>query len=265
MKFEFDCSQCKQRLRIPEAAQGQQVQCPECGHIQAWPANNPCKESEPPAAADTKNPFRDDGNPYFTSTEHDFDPTKTNPYAAPLSSAASLGLNFADQRRLASRGARLAGAVLDWAAFLGAMLPGAICLAYADQQADEPLHVLGTLLLATGIGVITIVFWAMAVMAGQSPAKRLLGTRVELTSGGKPGFIRGVLVRQWCMFLACLCCPFGPFVYLFDGLTVFGEKRQCVHDILAATIVVNVNRPGVDPESKWSALSGDESNRGGAG
>jgi uncharacterized RDD family membrane protein YckC len=167
-----------------------------------------------------------------------------NPYAAPLEVTSEHG--FVGRRRLASRGARFVGALLDWGIFVGAMIPGLVCLACSHDPQRPVLRDIGALLLAAGLGTVTIVFWAMAVKSGQSPAKRIVGTRVESISGGNPGFVRGVLIRQWCILitflLACVCFPLGPLIYIVDGLMIFGEKRQCLHDILASTIVVHVDQ-----------------------
>jgi len=80
MPIEFNCQQCRHRLRTPDDAAGKQSRCPQCGQIQTIPSHG--TEHSAVAEIDSAcsgNPFADDArssglnsNPYGTpgSVDH---------------------------------------------------------------------------------------------------------------------------------------------------------------------------------------------------
>ncbi|MDE0864372.1 MAG: RDD family protein [Rubripirellula sp.] len=81
---------------------------------------------------------------------------------------------------------------------------------------------------------VTLFAW-MVTKSGQTPGKKLCKIRiVRADTKQLPGFVKGVLIRSWlAQVLYCV-----PFVGLVGILMIFGQKRQCLHDVLAGTIVV---------------------------
>ena len=81
---------------------------------------------------------------------------------------------------------------------------------------------------------VTLFAW-MVTKSGQSPGKKLCKIRiVRADTKQLPGFVKGVLLRSWlAQVLYCV-----PFVNLAGILMIFGQKRQCLHDVIAGTIVV---------------------------
>ncbi len=81
--------------------------------------------------------------------------------------------------------------------------------------------------------------WVGIAREGQTLGKKWLGIRIVGLDGAPPGFVRGVLVREWCADAAGAIPTVGPFVRLADVLFVFGASGRCVHDIVARTRVVS--------------------------
>lgn len=81
-----------------------------------------------------------------------------------------------------------------------------------------------------------LVYAVMVTKSGQTPGKKLCKIRI-VTSDTKqlPGFVKGVLIRSWASQIVYAI----PFVGLVGVLLIFGPKRQCLHDMMAGTIVVD--------------------------
>lgn len=85
--------------------------------------------------------------------------------------------------------------------------------------------------------MLLILQWNCIASRGQSFGKMLLGTRIVDHQGGNPGFIAGVILRNW---VRCVL-SFIPFFSLVDVLVIFGESKRCLHDYLAGTHVVEAD------------------------
>ena len=83
--------------------------------------------------------------------------------------------------------------------------------------------------------VVKIIQWNLIATRGQSLGKMLMFIRIVTTDGQIPGFVSGVLLRNW--LRAALSSI--PFFGLIDALFIFSESRRCIHDYLAGTRVVN--------------------------
>lgn len=82
--------------------------------------------------------------------------------------------------------------------------------------------------------VACIVQWNLIATRGQTIGKFVTCIRIVSTSGRLPGFITGVVVRNWVRNLLCLI----PFFGLLDVLFIFGSAKRCIHDYLAGTRVI---------------------------
>ena len=82
---------------------------------------------------------------------------------------------------------------------------------------------------------IALYAW-MVTKSGQTPGKKFCKIRI-VTSDTKqlPGFVKGVLIRSWASQVVYAI----PFVALIGLLMIFGKKHQCLHDLMAGTIVVD--------------------------
>jgi uncharacterized RDD family membrane protein YckC len=73
---------------------------------------------------------------------------------------------------------------------------------------------------------------------GQTVGKWCLGIRI-VRSNGDPASLRRLLLLRWLpTCLVALLPGVGAWMWLVDPLFVFGRSRQCLHDLVADTLVV---------------------------
>ena len=86
MPIEFPCQQCNKLLRTPDESAGKQAKCPECGLIQAVPANPQEGLGEKTSAAKPStplaNPFAESQTPQPNAAGDRVE--DYNPYASPI-------------------------------------------------------------------------------------------------------------------------------------------------------------------------------------
>jgi uncharacterized RDD family membrane protein YckC len=87
--------------------------------------------------------------------------------------------------------------------------------------------------------VVGFIGWAWITLLlvaryGQTIAKRLLEIRVVRSDGSQASLGRIFWLRNVVNALLGII----PLYALVDLLFIFGERRQCIHDLLADTIVV---------------------------
>ena len=166
----------------------------------------------------------------------------TNPYAPPQATV----LDIADPAaglQLADRGTRLGASILDGlifgvAVYLPIIVAGVLGgVANAGAQAEEPdMTGLG---VGFGVAVIGFIVWLgfnIKYMAanGQSIAKKACGIKVVRTDGSRASLSRLIWLRNVVNALLGIIPLYG----LIDALFIFGERRRCLHDYLADTIVI---------------------------
>lgn len=163
-----------------------------------------------------------------------------NPYAAPAPSASEQFLHT----QIASRGLRLGGFMLDGLFGLLAFSPGFVAVAIGESSrssaGEEALAILAALLMLTFICALVGVNWYFISTRGQSLGKMVVGTRIARKEDlGMPGFVRGVILRAWVPgFLMGLPCGLGFIFFLVDSLWITSEDAQCLHDLIANTVVI---------------------------
>jgi uncharacterized RDD family membrane protein YckC len=82
---------------------------------------------------------------------------------------------------------------------------------------------------------LVLIQWKLIAVYGQTIAKKLLGMRIVNESGRSPGFLQGVIVRNWLRNLLGLL----PFFSLIDVLFIFSDSRRCLHDYISGTHVID--------------------------
>lgn len=235
MPFEFDCSSCQSRLRVPDEVRGHHAECPHCGTIQLACEVDPAAplSSDPPFAQRGASPHANAGtNPY-----RDDVPIPINPYAAPQSNAQLLW-NAAQRFNLANRGDRFLGTVIDWCFFVLCTVPAIVCSAIAENMNSSQLSNVAGVLFVTCVAAYHGIQWYLIARTAQSVGKRALHMRIITLSGGPPGFLNGVVLRNWILGCSCFCYPIGMILLLVDGLMIFGVNKQCLHDMIASTLVI---------------------------
>lgn len=145
--------------------------------------------------------------------------------------AASLWLRFFAQ-------------IIDGFLFFGALVASfMLMMALFGKEIDKahlvsarnftPLIVLGSLPL-----ILSIVQWVLISNDGQTIGKKLLMIRIVTMRGTLPGFVQGVILRNW---LRTVLNAFIPFFGLLDPTcAILFESRRSLHDLISGTRVVQV-------------------------
>ncbi len=105
-----------------------------------------------------------------------------------------------------------------------------------NGQAEADPSLIGLLVLGIIPVVLIIVQWVLISTSGQTIGKKLLMIRIVSQSGKLPGFVQGVVLRNW------LRCAFNaiPFFAFLDWIFIFTASSRCLHDYIAGTRVVAV-------------------------
>ena len=160
-----------------------------------------------------------------------------NPYAPPRGAVRDVP---AEALEPAERVQRLGAFLLDaLVGFVMVYLP-ALALLLATGALDDTTEIDGTTLATAGLMcLIGFVAWAwitamLVARNGQTIGKRLVEIKVVRSDGSPASLGRIFWLRNFVNWLLGVVPLYG----LIDLLFVFGERRQCIHDLIADTIVV---------------------------
>jgi uncharacterized RDD family membrane protein YckC len=169
----------------------------------------------------------------------------TNPYAPPQ--AAVQDVTDSGDLVLAGRGARLGAAILDGLIVILVMY---VPLIVAVKSSGQALFV-NARFNSAGIGNFAVLLPVAGLLAvgwlnylyvsrnGQSIAKKIVGIKL-VRADGSPVSVARVFWLRNVLNTAIGSIPLAGAVYwLVDALLIFGERRQCMHDKIADTIVIN--------------------------
>ena len=249
MYLEFHCNRCGQHLRIRRQFAHATIQCPHCEATQivdsvsndsvpaAQLADDPSPQQLPESTPPPSNPYREA-------------PVTTNPYGTPQSHGPAPFELLASRYTLAQPASRLVATIVDWLFFIACWLPGAVVTAMLDSLQPQLADALGAFVLLTGLLGGGILQWYRISVYGQSIGKQLMGIRIVTRDGNPPGFLHGVVLRLWLFLLLLPCYPMAGILYFVDALFIFSEHRQCLHDLVASTFVVQV-----DPRANTTSTS----------
>lgn len=167
-----------------------------------------------------------------------------NPYAPPTAAVRDVGAPDGVLEQ-AERGTRFGAALLDGLVGLVCVyLPVVFGVGFSALRTRSVDFTQTSAVLGVGIAMIGLVVWLIFTLRyvsanGQTIAKRWLGIKVVRTDGSKVGLGRIFWMRNFIGVLIGII-PIVGFIYsLVDPLFIFGEKRRCVHDLIADTMVVN--------------------------
>lgn len=163
-----------------------------------------------------------------------------NPYAPPQAEVRdAVGQSEAE---LAGRGTRFGAAILD--GVIGFIAVGAPALIGADFNAMatgnlyQALSGVGMTLAGIGSLVLIGVTAYLVHQNGQTIGKKILGIKVVRTDYSRASLARIFWLRNVVNAIPG-AIPFVGNIYgLVDHLFIFGDRRQCVHDKIADTLVV---------------------------
>ena len=175
----------------------------------------------------------------------------TNPYAPPRGAVRDVA---GEGLELAGRGARLLAAILD------GIIAGVMIYLPARRRdgrdgrvrrSSNPANPIPPCWPRPGFSaVIGFIAWAWITMLlvaryGQTMGKRVLEIRVVRSDGSQASLGRIFWLRNVVNALLGVI----PLYSIIDVLLIFGVRRQCIHDLIADTIVVRrLNR------SRWRTM-----------
>ena len=167
-------------------------------------------------------------------------PNQANPYAPPQ---AEVRDNVStDEAELAGRGARFGAAMLD--GIISAVAVGVPLFVSFDWDAlNTGNYAAAVSPVGAGIaGLAAIVLIAITVHLvnknGQTIGKKALGIKVVRSDFSRASLGRIFWLRNVVNAIPGLIPYIGNVYSLVDHAFIFNERRQCVHDKIADTIVV---------------------------
>ena len=93
-----------------------------------------------------------------------------------------------------------------------------------------------SLVLSVGWAVVT---FRLVAANGLTVAKKLVGIKVVRSDGSRAPVARIFWLRNVVNSLISMIPLLGSLYALIDMLFIFSERRQCLHDKIADTIVVD--------------------------
>ncbi len=150
-----------------------------------------------------------------------------------------------DGLRLASRGLRLGGSLLD-ALIIGAIIfpiyyvTGAWQTTYDAAKRHEMLPLGFTLMwMVIGLAIFVMLQGYSLVKNGQTLGKKLVYTRIVTMDGTLPS-VRQLCVRYGMANYVGTIPLIGKFLALADICLIFRRDKRCGHDLAAGTQVIDV-------------------------
>ena len=165
---------------------------------------------------------------------------QANPYAPPKAFVQDVVGN-SESVELAGRGVRLGAVMIDrilWgAAIVVPLLWGGIIDVKRTAFTPEAVSLTAWALFLAAIVALGGINAYYVIQNGQSLAKKWLGIKVLRKDGSRASLGRIFWLRN--MVGTVISMVLGGLWTLIDSLCIFGETRQCLHDRIADTIVVN--------------------------
>lgn len=161
---------------------------------------------------------------------------QNNPYSAPNANVADVF----EEMRLADRGMRFVGALIDGIILLAILVPLMFVGGYFTMVMSGQQPGFGTQI---GWGVVGIVVFIVVQgyplkATGQTWGKKLLKMKIVDLDGKQPEFTRLLALRYLSTQVISLIPVAGGIYSLVNVLFIFGEDRRCLHDKIASTRVV---------------------------
>ncbi len=161
----------------------------------------------------------------------------------PGSQASSLA---AGGHLLASRGSRLSAASVDGVVGLLVVLPACISMTTAIVSAyilQEPLVWTAAMTNSIALSLVLLLVWCVVTIVlvarnGQTIGKKALGIKVVRSDGSAAGLGRIFWLRNVANMVPSMLPFIGIAYTLLDLLLIYGVRQQCLHDMIADTIVV---------------------------
>jgi uncharacterized RDD family membrane protein YckC/DNA-directed RNA polymerase subunit RPC12/RpoP len=251
---EFRCTRCWYSNFADSESVGSEVDCRNCGERLEVPEATPDRieralallESEPellaPRSTDRKQVLEFDRQ-YST---RELDQLARQASYVPLSQMNFQGYSLASAWArlfaqfvdclLVCTCAGLGFVVLSWLAKRGLAIEDPYTA--LKRSDDSSIVTLVSLMVAPGLFMLTQ--WVLLTISGQTIGKKILMIRIVTDNGELPGFVRAVLIREWCCALLGMVPLVGGLFRFLDPLFIFTSSRKCLHDHIAGTRVVSL-------------------------
>jgi uncharacterized RDD family membrane protein YckC len=163
--------------------------------------------------------------------------TASNPYAPPRARVRDIAAKSTELVP-AERSTRLGAAMVDSLIF-SAMVYIPLLIGMMFLSTDDPEAVGTAMLAGMGLAFLGFVVWTWLTLkqmsaTGQSLAKKYFNIKVVRSDGSPASLGNLIWKRNGLTWILSLIPGYGVVELLF----IFGEKRQCLHDRMADTIVV---------------------------
>jgi uncharacterized RDD family membrane protein YckC len=161
--------------------------------------------------------------------------SEENPYAAP-----EADVTVDEPMNLATRGARLGGAIIDMLIAIVIIWPMMYFLGYFDR-AMEGATTIGDEIELTASGFVSflVIHGYLLATRGQTVGKLVAGTRIVSVADNKIlPFHKVILLRYLPLWVVAYIPVIGPIVGLINPLFIFRDDRRCLHDHIAGTRVI---------------------------
>jgi uncharacterized RDD family membrane protein YckC len=166
--------------------------------------------------------------------------SQANPYAPPRAEVRDTVDR--EESELAGRGERFGAFILD--GIIGAVLVGAPLFIGADfnamaaQDYKNAFSSTGMGLAGLGSLLLLVITVYLVYKNGQTIGKKLVGIKVVRSDFSRASFSRIFWLRNVVNAIPGAIPLLGNLYALIDHLFIFGERRQCLHDKIASTVVV---------------------------
>lgn len=158
-----------------------------------------------------------------------------NPYAPPKARVEDIPDDRASAV-LATRWARLGGALIDVVVLVATVLPLMYLLGWVETEPS-----LAEAMRSALLGFLFFVAFNGLLLArhGQTIGKWLVGTRIVRTDGSKASLSRLLGLRYGVGYLIGAIPLVGAIYGFVDSVLIFRKSRKCLHDNIADTLVIN--------------------------
>jgi uncharacterized RDD family membrane protein YckC len=155
-------------------------------------------------------------------------------------SDAPADIDEAPPLRLAGRGERLGGFLIDTLILLAILLPLMYVGGYFEgmMSGHKPGTSAQIMWSLIGFALFTVVQGIPLANDGQTWGKKLLNMKIVDLAGAKPEFGRKLLLRYGVGQVISMVPWVGGIYFLVDSLFVFRGDKRCIHDLIAGTRVV---------------------------
>jgi uncharacterized RDD family membrane protein YckC len=247
--FEFRCTRCWQPLLADCEEAETMTQCKWCHQETVIPEATP-ERIERAMVNQTDEAQEEMASP---GLDFDDDPTRWTQAAIEAELKREMGFDPSDREMLRAYAAspykRLAAHIVDSLLITCVNLVGVVVFIFLaatgiidtdsfESSRGEPqiVPLLNALLVLVFPTIVLMMFqWKMISVEGQTLGKMLLGIRIVRGDGSSPGFLQGVVLRNWLRVLL----SFVPFFAMVDLAFIFSDSRRCLHDHMSGTQVID--------------------------